>query len=151
MAESKPVQQPPLKLNKKLYTDITRLKLLDTDGAEVRFRLKTSPFNGDEEEIACKEREEYTITGQIFPKSKPFDEGSYMIEIKLTKTFPVDPPEIRFLTPIYHPNVGKDGKFCNELLQKTHKWTPNTSLVEALKSVVEHIDKPDVNFALSVG
>lgn len=106
MAESKPV----LKLNKKLYVDITRLKLLDTDEADVRFRLKTSPFNGDEEDIASKDRKEYTITGQIFPNSKPFNERSYMIEIKLTTTYPIDPPEVRFLTTIYHPHVEKEGK-----------------------------------------
>jgi ubiquitin-protein ligase len=100
-----------LKLNKKLYTDITRLRLLDKDGLEGRFRLQKSPFTGeeDEDELTSQDREEYTITGQIFPKSDIFRERSYLIEIKLTKTFPFDAPEVRFLTPIYHPNVAKDG------------------------------------------
>jgi ubiquitin-protein ligase len=99
------------KLNKRLYTDITRLKLLDTDTAEPRFRLQQSPFTGDEDddELANQVREDYVITGQIFPKSNIFNERSYLIEMKLTKTFPIDPPEVRFLTLIYHPNVGKDG------------------------------------------
>jgi ubiquitin-protein ligase len=30
--------------------------------------------------------------------------------MNLTPTFPHDSPKVRFLTPIYHPNVGKDGK-----------------------------------------
>ena len=100
------------KLNKKLYTDITRLKLLDKVSEEARFRLKDSPFTGDEDEdaLASQKREEYVVTGQIFPNSDIFRERSYLIEIKLTKNFPMDPPEVRFLTPIYHPNVGKDGK-----------------------------------------
>lgn len=100
---------PPQKLNKKLYTDITRLKLLDTPDAPVRFRIKKTPFSGDEEDIASKEREEYFIVGIIFPKSKPFNERCYEIELKLTKTFPIDPPEVRFLNEIYHPNVDKEG------------------------------------------
>jgi len=29
--------------------------------------------------------------------------------MKLTQNFPIDPPEVRFLTPVYHPNVAKDG------------------------------------------
>jgi ubiquitin-protein ligase len=100
------------KLNKKLYTDITRLKLLDTNTAEPRFRLQKSPFTGDEDddEVANQKREEYVIIGQIFPKSNIFNERSYSIEMKLTKTFPFEPPEVRFLTPIYHPNVGTDGR-----------------------------------------
>jgi ubiquitin-protein ligase len=100
------------KLNKRLYTDITRLKLLDKDTADVRFRLQKSPFTGDEDEdeLADQKREEYVIIGQIFPKSNIFNERSYSIEIKLTKTFPFEPPEVRFLTPIYHPNIDKDGR-----------------------------------------
>ncbi len=106
------------KLNKRLYTDITRLKLLDTDTAEVRFRLQQSPFTGDEdaEQIAAAQKlEEYLIIGQIFPKSDIFRERSYLIEIKLTKTFPMDPPLVKFLTTMYHPNVGKLGKSKSDI------------------------------------
>jgi ubiquitin-protein ligase len=100
------------KLTKKLYTDITRLKLLDTDTAEVRFRIQQSPFNDDEDQdqLAAKKQDEYVVTGLIFPNSEIYRERSYLIEMKLTKTFPIDPPEVRFLTSIYHPNVGKDGE-----------------------------------------
>jgi ubiquitin-protein ligase len=100
------------KLNKRLYTDITRLKLLDRDNAEVRFRLTESPFPDDDDDAqaAVQKQNEYIVIGQIFPKSNIFNERSYLIEMKLTNTFPIDPPEVRFLTPIYHPNVDKDGK-----------------------------------------
>jgi ubiquitin-protein ligase len=101
------------KLNKRLYTDITRLKLLDKKDAKPRFKLTQSPFTGDDNEVdqvADQPREEYLIIGQIFPMSNIYCERSYSIEIKLTKTFPADPPEVQFLTPMYHPNVGIDGK-----------------------------------------
>ncbi len=100
------------RLNKKLYTDITRLKLLNKENAEVKFQLIESPFKGDEDEdeLADKKREEYVIIGLIFPNSEIYRERSYKIEIILTKTFPADPPEVRFLTQIYHPNVDTDGK-----------------------------------------
>ena len=100
------------KLNKTLYTDITKLKLLNRDTAEVKFQLIESPFTGDEddEEMGEKKTEEYVIIGRIFPNSEIYRERSYKIEIKLTKAYPGDPPEIRFLTPIYHPNVEENGK-----------------------------------------
>ena len=159
----------PVTLTKPLYTDITRLKLLDRDNAEVKFRLKDSPFKDDEdeEELIGRNREDYVITGQVFPKSDIYRERSYMIEMKLTKKFPIDPPEVRFLTPIYHPNVEKDGtpktdiwlrnkniflgKFCNALLVKTAKWTARTPLTEVVKAVVDHIDHPDIDYSASVG
>ncbi len=39
-----------------------------------------------------------------------YRERSYLIEIKLTITFPMNPSKVRFLTLIYHPNVDKDDK-----------------------------------------
>ncbi|UJR14868.1 hypothetical protein I4U23_001853 [Adineta vaga] len=132
-------------LNKDLYTDITRLKLLDKDGAEVRFKLFKTPFSGEEEDddLDSQTRQEYVITGLIYPNSKIYQERAFEIEIKLSTTFPVDPPTVRFLTSMYHPNVAEDGDFCNELLTKTNKWTSKTSLVEIIKIVVQHIDEPD--------
>jgi len=86
--------------------------LLDKDDAEVRYRLQKSPFDGieDPDDLAADKREEFFIIGQIFPKSEIYRERSYQIELKLLKTFPHDPPVVRFITPIYHLNVGKDGK-----------------------------------------
>lgn len=101
-----------MKLTKKLYTDITRLKLSDTDNADVRFRLVKSPFtdNSNIEQSNNNELEEYLIIGQIFPKTSPYNERSYLIEMKLPDAFPMDPPIVRFITPIYHPNVRENGK-----------------------------------------
>jgi ubiquitin-protein ligase len=92
----------------RIYAEITRLQLLDTDTANPRFRLQKSAFNDDE--LDNQKQEEYVIIGQIFPKSNIFNERSYSIEMKLTKIFPFKPPEVRFLTPIYHPNIDKDGR-----------------------------------------
>jgi len=38
-----------------------------------------------------------------------------------------------------------------QLLQKTAKWTPNTSLTQVLKAVVDHIDKPDIDYTAEFG
>jgi ubiquitin-protein ligase len=88
--------------------------LLDRDSADVRFRLQQSPFTADEDkELLSEKQQDYVITGQIFPTSEIFRERSYLIEMKLTQTFPLDPPQIRFLTPMYHPNIDKDGKLLS--------------------------------------
>jgi len=101
------------KLNKQLWTEITRLKLLTKIDAPVRYLLIKSPFDEieDEDETnATVTSKEIIIIGRIFPNSEIFRAGSYEIEMRPTPNFPRDPPEVRFLTPIYHPNVDKDGK-----------------------------------------
>ncbi|UJR14871.1 hypothetical protein I4U23_001856 [Adineta vaga] len=103
------------KLNKVLYTQITDLKLCNKKEPPMRFILEQSPFNDDDEDDDCKPStasttdKEYSVIGRIFPISEIFKEASYKIEMKLSKTYPVTPPDVRFLTPIYHPNVAKDG------------------------------------------
>ncbi|CAF3693239.1 unnamed protein product [Rotaria sp. Silwood1] len=140
------------KLNKELYKNITLLKLLNATTSNPKFILDQSPFNedGDEQNTACSaDPKEILIIGRIFPDSDIFKEGAFQIEMKLPPNFPFDPPEVRFLTPIYHPNVGKDGKFCNELLKKEAKWTNTTPLVEVVKAVVQNIDHPNIDYSFS--
>jgi hypothetical protein len=43
------------------------------------------------------------------------------------------------------------GTFCNKLLVKTAKWNMNTSLVQVIKAVVEHIDQPDIDHSIRAG
>jgi ubiquitin-protein ligase len=101
------------KLNKRLYTDVNRLRLCNKSDAPVRFILDKSPFNEDDEEEeagAASSSKEIIILGRIFPNSEIYKDGAYQIEMKLTSTYPHNPPEVRFITKIYHPNVAKDGK-----------------------------------------
>jgi hypothetical protein len=43
------------------------------------------------------------------------------------------------------------GQFSHELLKTTTIWTPAKSLVDVVKAVVERINDPDIDYALSVG
>jgi ubiquitin-conjugating enzyme E2 T len=110
------------RLNKQLWTDINKLRLLRKADSNVRFLLDKSPFDEfDEEEEtgASASPKHIVIIGRILPESEIYREGAYQIEMKLLPTYPFDPPDVRFLTPIYHPNVGKDGK--KELQNSNHK------------------------------
>ncbi|CAF2839461.1 unnamed protein product [Rotaria sp. Silwood2] len=155
-------------LNKELYSNITRLKLLNATTSDPKFVLEKSPFSDNGEETAgaaASSKPDILVIGRIFPESEIFREGSFQIEMKLTPNFPFDPPEVRFLNKIYHPNVAEDGKkkieldlyevfllgkFCHELLKKHAKWSNKISLVEVVKAVVQHIDKPDIDYSLSL-
>jgi ubiquitin-protein ligase len=103
------------RLNKALWNNITRLKLLTKSDAPVKFILDHSPFDNEDEEKSAIDRDEYVVIGRIFPTSEIYREGTFQIEIKLTSRYPAESPEVRFLTPVYHPNIENDGKLINNM------------------------------------
>ncbi|CAF3319045.1 unnamed protein product [Rotaria socialis] len=135
------------KLNKALWANITRLKLLTKSDAPVRFILEDSPFDDEQEEETAIEKDVYFVRGRILPESDIFKEGALRIEMRLTSNYPNEAPEVRFLTPIYHPNISADGKFCHQLLNNASRWKAGTTLVEVVKTIVKHIDNPDPDYA----
>jgi ubiquitin-protein ligase len=97
------------RLNKALWTNITRLKLFAKGDDYVKFILEKSPFD-DEKENAAAAWKEYVIIGRILPQLGIYKEIAFRIEMKLTAKYPQEPPEVRFVTPVYHPNIEEDGK-----------------------------------------
>lgn len=52
------------------------------------------------------------------PEQTPWEGGSFMLSLQFTPEYPTKPPEIKFLTPIYHPNVYNDGRICLDILKE---------------------------------
>ena len=84
------------RLNKSLWTNITRLKLLTKPDAPVRFLLEKSPFDDEDEERSAAEKDEYVVVGRILPESNIYKESAFQIEMKLTSKYPQEAPAVRF-------------------------------------------------------
>ncbi|CAF1102393.1 unnamed protein product [Rotaria sordida] len=126
---------------KRIITEITKLQNLATDNnpSSAKFLLDKSPVDTPGSNL---------ILGRIFPRSQIYNQAAFQIEIKLPAEFPFKPPEVRFITPIYHPNVGDEGKICVEILNPSDGFKPTTTLVDIVKAVVDRIDNPSVDHAL---
>ena|ERR1700722_13842164 len=90
---------------KRAWTERTKLESLATDNKA--FIIDKTPFS-DEEAGATPTELLYLV--RILPRSEVFNQGAFQIQMKLPPTYPFDPPEVKFITRIYHPNVDKDGK-----------------------------------------
>ena len=40
----------------------------------------------------------------------PFAGGIFLLEVSVPDRYPFEPPKVRFLTPIYHPNIDSGGR-----------------------------------------
>ncbi|TMS23175.1 Ubiquitin-conjugating enzyme E2 K [Larimichthys crocea] len=46
------------------------------------------------------------LMGEIAgPPDTPYEGGRYQLEIKIPETYPFNPPKVRFITKIWHPNI----------------------------------------------
>jgi ubiquitin-protein ligase len=98
------------KLDKRIQAEIDGLKLISINRVlPIIFILDEASLD-KEETVNTGELKERLVIGRIFPNSEIFKEGAFQIEIKLPLGYPLDPPKVRFLTPIYHPNVSEQGR-----------------------------------------
>jgi len=44
----------------------------------------------------------------------PYQDGAFKLRIYFPRDYPYIPARITFITPIYHPNINKQGKLCFE-------------------------------------
>ncbi|XP_074833790.1 ubiquitin-conjugating enzyme E2 T isoform X2 [Carettochelys insculpta] len=67
----------------------------------------------------------------------PYEKGVFNLEIIVPERYPFEPPKIRFLTPIYHPNIDSAGRICLDVLRLPPKgaWRPSLNISTLLTSI----------------
>merc|ERR1719223_975638 len=75
------------------------------------------------------------------PRDTPFQGGIFQLELFCPKGYPMEPPWVRFLTKIYHPNVDKLGRICLDILKD--KWSPALQIRTVLLSVQALLSAPN--------
>lgn len=89
------------------------------------------------------------LKGQIpGPMDTPYEGGNFVLEIKVPESYPFNPPKIRFLTKVWHPNVSSvTGAICLDILKD--QWAAALTLrtvllsLQALLSTAEPNDPQD--------
>eukprot|EP01025_Chloroclados_australasicus_P005995 TRINITY_DN11973_c1_g1_i1.p1 TRINITY_DN11973_c1_g1~~TRINITY_DN11973_c1_g1_i1.p1 ORF type:complete len:151 (+),score=5.10 TRINITY_DN11973_c1_g1_i1:154-606(+) len=77
----------------------------------------------------------------IGPPQSPFANGIFKLSINLPHDYPFNPPQIKFLTKIYHPNISTKGDICMDILD--HRWSSTITLQTLLLSVCVLLTEPN--------
>lgn len=77
------------------------------------------------------------------PPGTIFEGGTFSLTLKFKDTYPINPPEIKFISKMFHPNIYEDGSLCLDLLQM--KWSPTYDVYGILVSIQSLLDDPNVN------
>lgn len=102
------------------------------------------------------------------PSDTPYEKGSFLLDIEIPDKYlkilwchlifsihwnnfgvcryPMDPPQIKFITKVYHPNIdSSNGLICLDLLKKPPhgKWTPVINLCSLLTAIQQLLADPN--------
>lgn len=67
---------------------------------------------------------------EIRPSAGHYLGGLFRFTVEISHNFPIDPPKIRCLQKIYHPNIDLEGNVCLNILRED--WLPVLSLNSVL-------------------
>uniref|UniRef100_A0A8C8SBK2 Ubiquitin-conjugating enzyme E2 T n=1 Tax=Pelusios castaneus TaxID=367368 RepID=A0A8C8SBK2_9SAUR len=75
----------------------------------------------------------------------PYEKGVFNLEVVVPERYPFEPPKIRFLTPIYHPNIDSAGRICLDILKLPPKgaWRPSLNISTLLTSIQLLMSEPN--------
>ena len=63
--------------------------------------------------------------------------------IRFAEDYPSKPPDVRFVSSLFHPNIYADGKICLDILQA--QWTPSYDVAAILASIQSLLCDPNPN------
>lgn len=78
------------------------------------------------------------------PPGTPYEGGVFQVNIDIPNEYPFKPPQMKFSTKIYHPNISSvTGAICLDILKDA--WTPILTLKSSLISLQSLLQSPEPN------
>ncbi|CAF3427498.1 unnamed protein product [Rotaria socialis] len=82
------------------------------------------------------------------PQQTPYENKYWMIYVSFDSGYPSYPPNVRFMTPIYHVNISGDGKICHQIFNES--WAEPTKMTTVFNSIIDLLKKPNFSEAVSI-
>ncbi|KAK4164121.1 ubiquitin-conjugating enzyme E2 4 [Cladorrhinum sp. PSN259] len=80
----------------------------------------------------------------VGPEGTPYEMGIFRLQIYIPDRYPLCPPTIRFVTPIYHPNVDENGNILLSIFE--YDWNPVHGVLSLLMSILLVLGSPIVDY-----
>jgi ubiquitin-protein ligase len=124
---------------------IQRMKLLIKNYVEAK---KAGELSGYDINLVEPENyEHYYIL--LKPKSGIYKGQDYIIELKtkygsnVDRLYPINPPNVKFLSGIFHTNVSSVGSICVDILTQAEQWMPTYNFDAIVQNILLLMDEPN--------
>ena len=75
------------------------------------------------------------------PDDTEWEGGVFRLLMTFPEKFPNEPPTVKFLTTMFHPNIYANGDICLDILGKS--WSPLMDCVSVLTSIQLLLSDPN--------
>ncbi|XP_072494763.1 ubiquitin/ISG15-conjugating enzyme E2 L6 isoform X2 [Notamacropus eugenii] len=82
-----------------------------------------------------------TASKRAAKDQEPYNLRAFKFRITFPPNYPFSPPQLKFITKIYHPNVAKNGEVCLSILDKN--WTARTKIYQVLEALISLVNTPN--------
>ncbi|KAL6842516.1 hypothetical protein ACP4OV_027360 [Aristida adscensionis] len=115
---------------------------------EIKMLLNDPPhgvslnLSEDENTLSSLSSIEARIEG---PEGTVYAKGVFTLRIQIPERYPFQPPNVTFVTPIYHPNIDNGGRICLDILNLPPKgaWQPSLNIATVLTSIGLLLSEPN--------
>lgn len=78
----------------------------------------------------------------------PYESLTFDVRMEFPDNYPYHPPEIKFITPCFHPNIDDKGAICLDILKD--KWSAVYSASSVLLSIQNLLNDPNNSSPLNI-
>jgi len=78
----------------------------------------------------------------IGPKGTPYENGTFSLVMVFDEEYPNHPPEVTFISKMFHPNIYANGDLCLDLLR--NRWSPSYDILGILMSIQSLLNDPNI-------
>lgn len=81
------------------------------------------------------------------PTDTIWEGGVFKLSVIFPNEYPFKAPQVRFVTPMFHPNINTTGGICLDLL--IDRWLPSYHIASLLVSIRSFLDDPNPDHGLN--